>query len=243
MAQRKKSQARPGRNTPRETPAAALGRRFATPLERTRWFAGRTGSGPEASSLRRLAAALSQSVPTEADLPRRVLEAGPSPLRRFFRENPQQQVGLVDARARIIPVHTRQGSLIDGASRGPIALVTDPGSPWAFLGIPVGRHQSPEYGALRLVCRQGEGKLVALLPASGSSAAEQLLIGLVPMAGDYQAALAAPILHAWQELGPIGPVGLASDYPGGIGRVTQIDIHPSNGQSADRGRGSEAGSG
>lgn len=235
MPQRKESQARPGRSTPREPSVASLGRRFATPLERTSWFAGRTGSGPEASSLRRLAAALSQSIPTEADLPRRVLEAGLHPIQRFFRDHPRQQVGLVDARARVIPVGTTQKvDLIPGASRGPIALVKDTGSPWAFLGIRLADIRPPisppEYGALRLVCRQGEGGTVTLLPASGSSAAEQLLIGLVTAPGDYQAALAAPILHAWHELGPIGPVGSASDYPGGIGRVTQIDIHPSNGQ-------------
>jgi photosystem II stability/assembly factor-like uncharacterized protein len=223
--------ARPSHMTSPAAVPPSLVRRFATPLERTRWFAARAGSGPEASSARRLAAALAQPVPIESELPRLVVEAGLDLILRFFGENRDLQAGLVDAQARVIPVRTATGqSLIESVSRGPVAFVTEAPRPWAFLGIRLPQVNLAEFGALRLVCRQGEGTPVALLPGSGSSAAERLVIGIVTSAGDYQAALMAPSIYSWQELGPVGPVGSAGNYQGGIGRVAQVDIHPTNGQ-------------
>jgi len=208
-----------------------LVRRFATPLERTRWFAMRAGSGPGASSARRIATGLAQSVPIESELARLVVEAGLDPILRFFRENPEQPAGLVDAQARVIPVRTASGpALVEGTSRGPVVFVTEAGGSWAFLGIRLHGVSPSEFGALRLVCRQDVSATVALLPGSGSSAAEQLIIGIVTSTGHYQAALVAPSIPSWQELGPAGPVGPAGDYPGGIGRISQLDIHPANGQ-------------
>ena len=236
MADRTQSTARTG-PSPAAISAASRARSFATPLERTRWFAGRAGVGPEASSFRRLAAALAPSIPTEADLPWRILEAGLRPLQRFFRDYPNARAGLVGAGGISRNLLVREGSLISNVedARGPIAMVVDDVSPWAFLGIRLLETQDdkptrpPEHAALRLV-GQAEGQPVALLPGSGSSAADGLIVGLITSAGEYQAALAAPILPAWQELGPIGPTGPAINYPGGIGRVTQIDIHQENGQ-------------
>jgi photosystem II stability/assembly factor-like uncharacterized protein len=229
MAERTQSTARTSGPRAGTSPAAPA-RSFATPLERTGWFAGRTGSGPGAASLRRLATALADSVPIEAELPRRILEEGLRPLQRLFRDNPDARAGLADAEARLIPVDVRQGGLIAG-SRGPIAMVKSAVRHWAFLGIRLTEADvSPaEHVALRLV-GQVEGQTVALLPGSGSSAADGLIVGLITSPGEYQAALAAPILPAWQELGPIGPIGPAINYPGGIGRVTQLDIHPTDGQ-------------
>ena len=57
-----------------------------------------------------------------------------------------------------------------------------------------------------------------------------LLVALIAAQSDYQAALVATLLEPWQELGPIGPAGPAANYPGGIGRVTQIDVYSGNGQ-------------
>jgi photosystem II stability/assembly factor-like uncharacterized protein len=159
-----------------------------------------------------------------------VFQAGLRPIQRFFEENSDQHVVLVDAKARVIPVETKHGELIEGASRGPIVIVKGADTPWAYLGIRLPRISPPEFAALRLVCRQTADSTVALLPSSGASAAEGLIIGLVNMAGEYQAALAAPIPFVWEELGPVGTAGPAGSIPGGIGRVTQIDIHPSNGQ-------------
>ncbi len=225
-ADREQSKDRPGHQP--ATPPATPAHTFPAPLERMVWFAGRTGAGPEAASLGRLAAALAQPVPTESDLPRRVLEAGLRFLRQLFRDDAQVPAGLIDA-GGWRPLETRQGKLVEDG-RGPIAVVKNAVSPWAFLGIRLSDVSSPEHAALRLVGRQADGKTVSLLPGSGSSPAERLLVGVITSPGEYQAALAAPILPAWQELGPIGPEGLAQKFPGGIGRVTQIDIHPSNGQ-------------
>jgi len=231
MADRTRSKARPSR-PPAATFSRSPSRSVATPPGRAEWFAERTGTGPGASSLRRLALALARQVPTEADLPHRVLEAGLRSLQGFLRDNPDVPVGLVDAGSRVLAVEVMDGSLIENVenSRGPIVAVSDAPSPFAFLGIRLPTVSPPEFEALRLVGRPAAGQPVSFLPGSGSSGSDQLLVGLITSAGQYQAALAAPILPAWQELGPIGPLGSARDYPGGIGRVTQIDVHPSDGQ-------------
>jgi photosystem II stability/assembly factor-like uncharacterized protein len=196
-----------------------------TPLERTRWFAERAGTGAGASP-ERFRAALSdtQNIPSRRSLAARVIEEGFEALRPYLGDLPVDRAVMVDVHGGVSHPPTLDESL-DDRGKGPTFDVRMHDSPWAFLGIRLRDVSAFEAGALRLVTRQ-RARSISPIETSGFSTETGILIALITSTGQYQASVTAlPVRAPWAELGPtLDPLSAR-----GLGRVTQLDIHPSNG--------------
>jgi photosystem II stability/assembly factor-like uncharacterized protein len=203
-----------------------------TPLERTRWFAARAGSRAGASVARlRTALVDTHNVPSVKDLSQRVikvaLEALLPHIHRYRDVDEIPPVIALDADGAAIRVQrlTDVGALTDRPV-GPVARVARFYAQWAFLGIRISGVDPYRAGALRLAAATADSASPSTIDASGFSASEGLMIGVITSGGDYQATVsAAPMVRRWEELGPT----LDPASPRGLGRVKRLDIHPSNG--------------
>src|ERR1051325_5532813 len=211
---------------PKESAMAESG----TPLGRARWFVERAGARRGATAPRLEAArAVARHIPTIEALPQRLVVEAMDALRERLRQARLDRrespfAVAVDARGETLEVDTINGTL-DARAFGPIVQVKELEARWAFLGIAFGDVDRYRASALRLVWARERADAVAIV-ASAYSIADGVLVAVVTSAGAYQAAFGEPVVAGdWEELGPT--LDPTSDR--GIGRVTQIDVHPSNG--------------
>jgi len=195
------------------------------PLERTHWFAERAGVGDGASPARFRAALFDTAeIPSRQALSARIVEEGLETLRPYLHELGEQLAVLVNAEGQVGHPSPMLEPLSD-RGKGPAFNVQLGESAWGFLGIRLGDAYAYEADALRLV-RGPRDRIGGPIETSGFSVETGMLIALITTSGQYQAYAMAQTSHApWEELGPI----LDSSSARGIGRVTQLDIHPSDG--------------
>jgi photosystem II stability/assembly factor-like uncharacterized protein len=147
-------------------------------------------------------------------------------LRPYLRELGEHHAVLVSAEGHVdYPPILEPLEPLSDRGKGPAFDVRLHDSAWGFLGIRLGDAYAYEADALRLV-RGPRDRISGPIETSGFSVETGMLIALITTSGQYQASATAATSHAaWEELGPTLDLSSAR----GLGRVTQLDIHPSDG--------------